>query len=316
MSHILSASPMFAKFEHAAIDMLQSAGYDLTIMEAGKTSQDEVIANLRSDTVAIVSGLEKLDECIFSKAPGLKVVVKHGVGVDNIDLEAAKAHGVAVYNEQGSNSDAVADLAMCLIFALSRKLIPAVDTVRSGGWSKTTGDGVWGKTIGVLGFGNVGQKLALRAKGMEMRVLAYDPYFNKAFAEEHDIEQTDIETIVKESDYISLHMPLLETTRNMISTRELGMMKRGSYLINTARGGLVDEDALYDALRNGQIAGAAFDAYAQEPPVENKLLKLTNFIGTPHMGGYTKDALSKTSCMTADTIIRALSGETLHNRIV
>ena len=316
MKNIVSLSPMFGKFSAAAPRRLEKAGFQVDILRPNQISSETISGTLNDETVAIVSGLEKLDGPVMDKAPNLRVIVKHGIGVDNIDLNAAKSRGIEVYNEPGSNSDAVADLALGLMFAMARKIVEGAEIVAGGGWEKITGVGVWGKTLGILGFGNVGRLLALRGRGLNMRVMAYDPFFNKEYADQYGIEQASIDDILKEADFISLHMPLLDSTRNMVDRTFFQKMKSSAILINTARGGVVNEDDLYQALKNREIAAAAFDAFAQEPPIGNPLFTLPNFIGTPHMGANTVDAMAKTSNMVADTLLQALNGEKAQHRMV
>lgn len=316
MRNIVSFSPMYGKYSAAVSQRLTDAGFQLRMLQPSQISAQTINKVLDEETVAIVSGLENLDGQVMDGAPNLRVIVKHGIGVDNIDLKAAEQRGIAVYNEPGSNSDAVADLALGLMFVMARKIVLGAQTVAGGGWEKVTGTGVWGKTLGILGFGNVGRLLALRGKGLRMRVMAYDPFFNKKYADKHGIEQAEIRCILQEADFVSLHMPLMDSTRNMVDRAFLQQMKNTAILINTARGGVVNEADLYLALKNREIAGAAFDAFDREPPIGSPLFTLPNFVGTPHMGADTIDAAAKTSDMVTDTLLHALAGENTQYRVI
>ncbi len=319
MCNILVTTPTFSKFSPEPANRLLAAGNSITRIDPAKgpITENVIIKAIDPEaTEVIICGLEPITARVMDAAPKLKMIVKHGIGVDNVQLPEAKARGIGVYNAPGSNSDAVADMAMALLFAIARDVVVANKTVEDGDWPKKFTAPVWGKTLGIIGFGNIGRGMALRGLGMHMRVLAYDPYFNEEFANAHGIEKTDVQTILKESDFVSIHMPLTEETRNSIGLKELSSMKATAFLINTARGGIINEDDLYTALKERRIAGAAFDAFASEPPTCKELIGLPNMISTPHMGGYTQEAVNNASIMVAETVVDLLQGKTRKNRIV
>lgn len=308
-NNVVVTTPTYGKFDESAITMLEDKGYEVRKVSAGGYTEEQIIEMLDENSVAIITGLEPITEKVIASAPSLKIIVKHGIGVDNIDLEAAKKLGVGVANAPGTNGDAVADLAFGLFFALARKIPQANKSVLNGEWPKVFGTGVWGKTCGIFGMGAIGKKLALRAKGMNMEVMAYDPYFDDEFAKQNGIRKAEKEEILANADFISMHLPLLDSTYGFIKRDELRLMKNSAFIVNTSRGNIINEDDLYEALKNNEIAGAALDVFASEPPKDSKLLELDNFIATPHCGGYTNDALKNTSSFVCDVVLKALSGE-------
>ncbi|MBN1317817.1 MAG: phosphoglycerate dehydrogenase [Anaerolineales bacterium] len=257
---------------------------------------------------ALVVGAEPITYGVINRAEGLRIITKHGVGVDNIDLEAATGRGVVVTNAPGTNNHAVADLTLCLMLSLSRQLCPANWSTKSGEWKRYIGCELHGKTIGVVGTGYIGKEVIKRAMGFGMQVCAYDVVADEAFAAKHGVQYLHLEQLLKVSDYISLHVPLIEQTRNMIGVEALARMKKTAFLINVSRGGVVDEQALYDALRTYQIAGAALDVFAAEPPTQSPLLALDNFLATPHMGGRTVESAEAMGALCADNIVRLFRG--------
>jgi D-3-phosphoglycerate dehydrogenase len=241
------------------------------------------------------------------------VVSAHGVGFDHIDIEAAKKQGVVVANCPGANDQAVADLAIGLMIGLARNIPAANRELREQIWGRHSGVELWRKTVGIVGLGRIGRGVAQRALGFDMTVLAYDPYVGVEQAEALGVAMTTLDEVVRRADFLSLHTVLNDETRNMIGAAQLQQMKPTAYLINTSRGGLVDEEALYRALVEEQIAGAALDAFVNEPPWGSPLLELDNVIVTPHMGAHTKEAIERVGVLAAQNVVQALqTGEPVH----
>ncbi len=203
-----------------------------------------------------------------------------------------------------------------LMLSLARKIPQSDRQVREGKWPKVFGQSVWGKTLGIIGLGVIGKSVAQRAKGFNMKVLAFDKYWDEEFASANGIIRSEVDEILKESDFVTLHVPLMKETRNLIGEKQISIMKPTAYLINAARGGVVDEDALYKALKEGRIAGAGIDVFSTEPPTQSPLLGLQNVILTPHMGGFTDGALSMTSEFVSQVVVDALKGREIRSRIV
>jgi D-3-phosphoglycerate dehydrogenase len=258
-----------------------------------------------------VIGLDRIDrEVMKAGLPKFRVVCKFGVGIDNFDLPAANELGFVVCNVPGANSDAVADFTIGMMLSVSRQFIASDAEVRRGGYRAQVGPQLGGRTLGIIGLGNIGTRVALRAKyGFEMRVIANDIIERPEFAITHRIEYLPKDEIYRRADFVSIHTGLTPLTRGMIGARELRLMKPSAYLINSARGGIVDEDALYEALAKGQIAGAAIDVFAKEPPVGNKLLTLQNVVVSSHTAGSTPEAVTKIGITCGHNVLRVLQGQ-------
>ena len=259
---------------------------------------------------AVIAGNDRFDRPVFERADRLKVVSRWGIGVDAIDLAAATDHGVIVANTPGITADAVADFTFMLMLALARSLPKCRDVMDSGGWDEIGGVNVVRKTLGIVGFGAIGQTVARRARGFDMRVLAYDIAPNEPAAESLGVELVDLRTIVTESDFVTLHASASDEHDGMIGRDELALMKPSSYLVNTARGKLVDEQALADALTSGVIAGAAMDAHRAEPPGGDYCLRgLPNCILTPHSAFNSIETVHAVNLAVAENVLAVLAGK-------
>jgi len=258
---------------------------------------------------ALIFGLEPLTEKVFEKARNLKVVSKHGVGVDNVDIEAATRRGIVVANAPGSNENAVAELTIAFLFMLARHVVQLHEDLRKKQWGKMVGIELEGKILGVVGTGRIGKRVAKKAMALGMRVLGYDLVPDQELASYPQFQYTDLEQLLRASDFVTLHLPLNEKTRKLISLEKLALMKRTAFLINTARGGIVDEKALYEVLKEGRIAGAALDVFSQEPPFDNPILELPNVITTPHIGADTREAVRNMDEVSARNVILVLQGK-------
>jgi D-3-phosphoglycerate dehydrogenase len=306
---ILVASRSFGKATPDVFDRLKAAGAEVipNPLEQAPTEADMV--TLIKDVDVLISGTEPVTKRVFAAANKLKGIAKHGVGYENIDLVTAKARNIPVAVAGGTITNSVADMAMGLLLALARK-IPAGDrAVRAGRWPRAVGVELAGKTLGIVGLGQIGKALCKRAKGFEMNVIAYDTYRDDAFAAQWGVQYVELETLIKTADFISLHAPGGKGTRRMMSSERLALMKPTAYLINTARGELVDEGALYVALKRNQLAGAALDVFEEEPPGLNPLFELDNFVAAPHSAGQTKEGLRAMGEITCDNVIKMLKGE-------
>ncbi|MGB8930554.1 MAG: phosphoglycerate dehydrogenase, partial [Anaeromyxobacteraceae bacterium] len=255
---------------------------------------------------------------LVDAAPRLRVIGRAGVGVDNVDLAAATRRGVLVLNTPGGSSVAVAELALGLLLALVRELVAATGSLKAGRWEKRRFHGreLSGRTLGVVGIGNVGSALVSRAQAMGMKVVAYDPFIAPEAAARIGARLVELEALWREADVVSLHVPLTEQTRNLVDRGVLARMREGAILLNCARGGLVDEVALADALRSGHLGGAAFDVFAEEPPpADHPLLKLDNFLCTPHLGASTAEAQSAVALAVATQVASFLVDGVVQNAV-
>jgi D-3-phosphoglycerate dehydrogenase len=267
------------------------------------------------DVDAFIFGMEHVTEPVLAAAPKLKILCKFGVGLDKIDLQAAFRRQVVVTNAPGMNSNAVAELAFGLMLALARQIPQSDAEMRRRIWHALPGREIAQKTLGIIGMGVIGKLLAKYARAFDMKVLAYDVFKNETAALELGFQYVEFEEILKEADYLSLHIPGDNSTKNLIGWDELATMKPTAYLINTARGSVVDEDALYQALETGVIAGAAIDSFATEPPFDSKLLISNKVIAMPHTGACTDEANDRVIRYSLQNAKDFLEGKTPLNQI-
>lgn len=289
------------KLAEEGVQKLRDAGHDVLVAwDEPKERLPELIAD--RDAIVIRSATKCTKELIDA-APDLKVIGRAGIGLDNVDLEHAKAKGIKVVNTPAATTISVAELTFTFILASYREVVRGTVTTKDGGWEKKAlkGREAYGKTLGIVGIGRIGQAVADRAKAFGMDVLAYDPY-----AKPPDYENVDLETLIRKSDFITLHLPLTPETKHMISTQQFNMMKDGVVILNVARGGTIDEEALYDAMVSGKVKMAGLDVFEIEPPAGNKLLSLPNLICTPHIGAQTEEGQLRAGIQVAERVIEAL----------
>lgn len=299
----------FAKCGLENAKIMQDAGFNVVYNDTGLAYTKEQFYQITNDADGIIVGVEQVDEDYIDAHPKLKAVVKFGVGTDNIDIKYCEKKGICVGKTVGSNARSVAETAISFIFAASKNLIESIDNTRKNGWIKTTGYELFGKTLGIVGFGAIGKIVAQIAVALGMNVLAYDAFgIDEQIAKQLKVKKADFDEIIEQSDFISLHVPLTKETKNLISAKELNKMKSNAVLINTARGGIVSESDLYVALKNGVIKSAFFDVFTSEPPAkEEPLLTLPNFYLTPHVASRSAEAEKNTADMATQIIIQALS---------
>jgi len=305
---VLITSRSFGSISDEPLKVLEDAGFEVTFR--GKDFDQAEFNEMIVDFDALIIGAHPFPEEVMEKCQKLQIVCKHGAGLDNIPLEKAKECGITVCNVPGTNSNAVADLAFGLMLAVTRNIVIAHNRVHNGEWKPAIGVDVCYKTLGIFGFGAIARNVARRAGGFGMKVMAYDPYVKEVPEEfKSYVTLNTIEEIIKEADIISMHLPLTDETRNMISAKEMAQMKEGVYIVNTARGGIVNEADLYEAVKSGHVAGAALDVSDKEPmDAENPLRTLENVIITPHIGMYSKEAIGAVSLICAQNAAAKISG--------
>ncbi|GJQ24138.1 D-glycerate dehydrogenase [Candidatus Brocadia sapporoensis] len=276
---------------------------------------DELLQQVEGRDAILTMLSDRLDARLINDAKNLKVIANYAVGYDNIDVKAATAKGIVVTNTPGVLTDSTADMAWALLFSVTRRIVEGDKLTRAGkftGWAPMMllGGDLIGKTLGIVGAGRIGTAMAMRSRGWEMRVLYTTRSSRNAILEENlHAKRVDLETLLKESDFISIHAPLSEKTRHLIGAKELSLMKRTAYLINTGRGAVIDEVALISALRNKRIAGAGLDVYEEEPKLKPGLAELDNVVLAPHLGSATVETRTKMSLMAAENIIAVLNGQ-------
>lgn len=303
---ILVTPRSFGKTDPHPFELLRAAGLEIGANTSGGILDRDGMAARLADCDGVIVGVDPLDAPVLAKAPKLKAVAKYGVGVDNIDLDECKRRDIKVSRTVGANADAVADYAFALMLATARQVVTIDARCRKRDWSKLVGLDVCGKTLGLLGLGAIGRGMAKRAKGFSMRVLAHDPFWNEDFARECGVERATPEEIYAQADFISLHTPLTPETRGMIGAGQLAGMKRTAIVINTARGGIIDEKALLHALKNKIIFAAGIDAFEEEPPADPEWYSLENLVMGAHAAASTNGASENMSRMAAENLIRDL----------
>ena len=287
------------KTEADAIARMRAAG--LTVDTNFEITPEELPNVLPAYDGMVVRSRTKVRQPLIDVCPNLKIIVRGGVGLDTIDVDHARSKGIKVMNTPKASSASVAELAIGYMFMLARSLFKASATMKAEKWEKKAfeGDEIGGKTLGLVGIGNIGKEVAKRATSLGMTVLAYDPYVK----ESEFVKLVSLDELLAQADYISLHLPKTKESANMIDKAQFDKMKSGVRLINCARGGIVNEEALYEALTNGKVAGAAIDVYAVEPPTDWKLARLDNVICSPHIGAQTKEAQGRVAAEVADILI-------------
>ena len=280
----------------AGIDIIRATNVIEPIVH-DKISRDQLLGLIGDVDGLIVRSGTAVDRELIQNAKRLRVVGRAGVGVDNVDLDAATEHGVLVMNSPGGSTTTTAEHTVAMLFAMARNIPQAYKTLQSHKWEKSKFKGIElaGKTLGVIGLGRIGSEVARKCQAMAMNVIAYDPYINPDAHLSSGLELVDLQRIFEQADFITVHVPLSESTRNLINKRTIAHMKDGVRILNCARGGIVNESDLYAALKSGKVAGAAFDVFETEPNTESPLLELENFIATPHLGASTVEAQRKVS---------------------
>jgi len=287
---------------------LEELGLEVRVETPEFTVEPARLRELVRDAEILVISTERVTESILGEGKGLQVIVKHGAGVDNIDVAAATRRGVAVVNLPGLNADAVADLTVALVLALARRVVEAVQLVRGGGWGYLLGTELSGKTYGIIGTGLIGRKVLQRIAGFGLSTLGYDVAPDPTLVTQ-GLRYAPLDEVLATSDVISLHVPLVDGTRGLLDRRAFHLMKSGVLLVNVSRGGVVDEDALLEALENGTVGGAALDVFAQEPPRRSRLLELPNVLPTPHIGGSTVETARRLAAACVEVVAAFLRGD-------
>ncbi len=291
-----------------ALEQLRAFSPDLVFNETGKPLSEGDLIPLLRGCDGYIAGLDSITAKVLDACPGLKVISRYGAGVDRVDLAAARERNIAVTNTPGANSEAVGELALALMLSVARQ-VPFLDrSTREGGWVRTTGMELKGKTLGILGLGAIGRVLARSAAGLEMTVLAFDPYIDAAYCAAHGIRACSFEEILEQADVLSLHLPLNDGTRHIIDGTAIGKMKPTAILINTSRGGLIDEEAALAALEEKRLGGLGLDAFETEPPGDSPLFAFPNVVVTPHTGAHTREATDNMAAMAVRNLIDVLSG--------
>lgn len=302
---ILISSASFGKIDQGSMKIMENAGFTPILNPYGRKFEFDEFVELIKDVVGLIAGTEAITAELLANAPMLKVISRYGVGMDNIDLKAAKRYGIIVCNTPEAPSQAVAELALTLMLNLYKRVGEADKNIRSGGWLQLNGRLLSGKTLGIIGLGRIGKKLVKLVHPFEMKIYAYDPYPDYDFISSNDVKLMSLNDVLAQSDIISLHVPLVDKTYHIIGESELSLMKKDAIIINTSRGGLIDEEALVKALKNGHIGGAGIDTFEEEP-YKGDLTTFDNVVLTCHMGSATVETRRQMEIETVNNLISNL----------
>lgn len=288
---------------------LEREGFEVIRNPVGRCLTEDELVEILPGIFATIAAIEPYTDRVFEAARDLKIVARYGVGYDQVDVAAATRHGVAVAMAFGTNHEAVADSTLTLMAAMVGNVIQHHLTVSRGGWGMEIHPGLWRATVGIVGLGRIGKAVARRCRGFEMRILAYDAVPDVAFAQDNGIHLVPLDRLLREADIVTLHAPHTPETENLIDRERLALMKPTAYLVNTARGGLVDEVALYAALTSGRLAGAGLDVFRKEPPAGSPLLGLDNVVLSPHCAGSNATSEAAVADRCIDSIVALARGE-------
>ena len=306
------AKPVVLIAEELSPATLDALGPDFEVRNCDGADRSQLLAELaRGVDAVLIRSATKMDAQAIASSKGLKVIARAGVGLDNVDIPAATAAGIMVVNAPTSNIVSAAELAISLLLASARFISPAHAALRSGKWARSqyTGTELFEKTLGIVGFGRIGQLVAHRMQGFGMNVIAYDPYLQPARAAQLDVKLVDLDELLRSSDFITIHLPKTKETAHLIGVEALKKVKPSVHIVNAARGGVLDEVALYDAVVQGRVAGAGLDVFAAEPCTDSPLFTLDRVIATPHLGASTDEAQERAGIAVAVSVRKALAGE-------
>jgi D-3-phosphoglycerate dehydrogenase len=318
MPNVLITAPGVSGPDDPRLVLLRDAGWHIRTHRwpGGRPLEEDVVELVQGNDAVIASASEQYTRSVIQRADTLKHIARWGVGFETIDVSAATDLGVLVTTTQGSNHWAVADLAFGLMLAVARRIVELDKLGRTGVWTRPPGQDVWRKTLGIAGMGRVGKGVAQRASGFEMTVLAYEPYPDLEFCERWNVELLDnVEDLFRRSDYLSVHAPGDPENHSLMNAERLALMKPSAIVINTARGVLIDEDALYEALVNRRIAGAGLDVRVHEPPEDKRFEALSNVVLTPHIAGSTDEAQAVSAEMVVQSLLQSQRGERPHGLV-
>jgi D-3-phosphoglycerate dehydrogenase len=309
MSKVLVTPRSFGSSDVSLKKDLEAAVDEVIYNPVGRPMKADELVEIVADIDGWIAGLDHIDAEVIAAASRLQVITRYGVGLDRVDLEAATRRGIVVTNTPGANAASVAELAIGLILALARQIPRADRAAKQGDWPRIDGVGLRGKSIGLIGLGAIGSAVAQRLNGFGCKILATDPNISSGYAQDN-VQLLSLSDLLPKSDFVSLHVPASPSTVGMVNAAFLAQMKPGAFLVNTARGELIDEQALYQALTGGHLRGAALDCLGQEPPCSgNPLLELPQVIVTPHTGAHTDEAVNAMGRMALQACLAVLDGE-------
>lgn len=316
MPKVLIGPATLSKVEAKFVEVLRNAGFELVYPNKGAQMVEDELFDILKGINASLAGSEPYSARVLAAHPQLRIIARVGVGYDAVDIPAATGHGVVVTITPNTNQDAVAEHTFALMLALVKRVVPQHLGVQAGGWPRGTNLPLRGRTLGIAGLGRIGKAVALRGKAFGMKLLAYEPHPDHAFAAANSVTFVPFEQLARESDFLSLHLPFTAESKHLINQKTLAMMKPTAFLINTARGGLVCEADLYPALRDKRISGAGLDVFEQEPPGKSPIFDLDNVVLTPHAAGVDLQSRDDMALSAAEAIVALSRGEWPAEKIV
>jgi D-3-phosphoglycerate dehydrogenase len=317
MTKVLIAPAPLAEPEMEFKQILRAAGFELVYPKIGRQMVESELKRFAPGCRAALAGSEPYTRAVLEACPDLRVIARVGVGYDAVDVVAATERRVAVAIAPGTNQDSVAEHTMMLILGCARTLMTQHNTIVAGGWARNANVPIRGRTLGLVGLGRIGKAVALRGLAFYMRVIAHEPFPDTAWCGQHGVELKPLDDVIREADFLSLHAPMIPASRHLINARTLALMKPTAFLINTARGGLVDETDLYPALKERRIAGAGLDVFEEEPPrADNPILKLDNVLMTAHTAGVDTKSINDMAASAAQAIVDLSRGQWPAEKIV
>lgn len=302
--------------EAAALRRLRDAGAEILTNPHGRPLAPAELTDLLAEVDGVVAGLDEYTAEVITQAPRLRVISRYGVGTDRVDLEAARAAGVAVANAPGTNSRSVAELTLGLMFSAARRIPMLAAAVADGGWPRADGIELGGRRLGVIGLGAIGRHVARAAAGLGMQVHGCDPAMGDGQIRELGIVPGSLDEVCAQADVLTLHVPLTEGTHHLLDARRLALLPQGAIVVNTARGGLLDEQATWEALEAGRLHGVAVDAYETEPPQESPLVGHPRVVATPHSGAHTAEAVTRMADTSVENLLALLEGRPCDHQVV
>lgn len=303
MQKILITPRSLTRDGHPVLELLRKSGYELVFSSPGKQPDEEELIRLLRGCEGYLAGVEKISARVLESAKNLRVISRNGTGIDNIDIDAAERLNIRICRAEGANAKGVADLTIGLIFALVRSIPSSDAKMKRKTWEREKGIELENRVLGIIGCGKIGKHVAVSATALGMKVVAFDVLQDPSFSPSSKFNYTALDNLWRQSDIISLHCPPLEKGKPLIDNESIRKMKRGVYLVNTARASLIDEDAVLEGLATGYIAGLAIDVYANEPPSRYELVKHERVIATPHIGGYTSESVSRAVQAAVDNLL-------------
>ncbi len=292
---------------HPSFNKIRSSGYEVITCTPGAQPSEDELKTLLPGCIGYLAGVEPITESVINSAKDLRVISRNGTGIDNIDLESAQKANIIILRAEGANAPGVAELTIGLLFSLARSIPFSDHCLKSGGWERRKGFEIAGKTLGLIGFGKIGQMVGSMASRVGMKVVAYDPYQNREQTKSSPIRMSSLNEVLNESDVISMHCPSQPGKKPIIDSGAVDRMKKGVYLINTARADLLDINSVITGIESGKILGLAVDVYDQEPPLRREFIEHDCVISTPHIGGFTKESVDRAMNEAVDNLLKALA---------